>query len=174
VLQYFVRHKEEMLWAAVFAVIFALISDALGVGSRLREAVRETKNRMSERSILLLKTRIRQLQDYQKNLGSDRWVYLFAFQCIFLSLVALSCGALVWIFSISQGVLIYPRLAMNLTGISLACFATGGSFAAAGFRHVSHDTREKIDALIQKIGLEIEGLQKKLNDRSPAGGRLDA
>lgn len=141
-----ISRKEDLIGAVTLALIFAIIVDFLGVGSRLREGVRGIKNRMAERSILLLKTRIRQLQDYQRNLGSDRWVYLFAFQCIFLSLVALSCGALVWIFSISQGVVIYPRLSMNLTGVSLACFGAGGSFAAAGFRHVSHDTREKVDA----------------------------
>lgn len=31
-----------------------------------------------------------------------------------------------------------------------------------GLRHVARDTREKVEVVIRKIGVEIEGLQEKL------------
>lgn len=34
-----------------------------------------------------------------------------------------------------------------------------------GLRHVSRDTREKVEAVVRKVSLEIEGLQKKLRER---------
>lgn len=173
-LQYFVRHREEILWAAVFAVIFGVIFDTFSPESRTRAAIRYFRNRWAEHSVSQLTRRIRELQDYQKKLASERWIYLFAFQGIFLSLIALSLAAILWIFSISPGLVIYPRVASKLTFAALCCFGAAGGFAGVGFQHVSRDTREKVDAVVRKIGLEIEGLQNNLNDRSPAGGRLDA
>lgn len=46
-------HGEDIAWAVglavVFGIIFAIIVDILGVGSRSREAIRELKNRRAER-----------------------------------------------------------------------------------------------------------------------------
>lgn len=162
-----VAHKEEIVWAIILALIFALIVDFIGVGSRLRAGVRELNNRWAERSAQNTITRIRHLEEYQTNLRSERWLYLFAFQCVFGSLLSLSVGALFFAFAYDPRIAIHPRTVSALIGLSLASFSTAGSFASGGFREVSRNTREKVDSVIQKVGLEIEGLQKKLKERSP-------
>jgi hypothetical protein len=161
-----VRHWEEIMWAAFFALVFALILDIVSPDSRTRAAIRYLRNRWSEHSTYLLARRILELEKYQKQLADTRWFYLFAFQSIFLSLTALSCAGLCWIFSILTVTGKYPQIAFNLTFASTCCFGVSAGFAMGGLRHVSRDTREKVEALVCKIGVEIEDLQKKLSSRS--------
>ena len=165
-----VRHREDIGWAfglaIVFAVIFAVIVDILAVGSRTREAVRHFKNRMAEQSTSGLVKRIQQLRDYQKRLSSDRWLYLFSFQCIFLTLMAFSLAAICLMFSSAHVLRSHPEIVDNLMTMTLFFFSSGGAFAWTGMRHVYRDTPEKMQGLVRKVGLEIEGLEEKLKRRS--------
>jgi uncharacterized membrane protein len=50
--------------------------------------------------------------------------------------------------------------------VGSVCFlGTGLGFAFGGLRHVSRDTPEKVQAVIRKVGYEMEGLEKKLKAR---------
>jgi hypothetical protein len=81
---------------------------------------------------------------------------------VFLSLISLSCGPLFWIFSILPVPAAHPQLSFNLRFASMCCFGISASFAVVGLQHVARDTREKVEAVIRKVGIEIEGLQEKL------------
>ena len=124
-----VRHREEIGWAIVFALLFALIVDILGIGTRSREAIRYFRNRMAEQSTSRLAKRIEQLKDYQKRLLSDRWLYLFAFQCIFLTLVSFSVAGICLMFTHSYAIESHPVIVSNLMFMALACLSFGGGFA---------------------------------------------
>jgi hypothetical protein len=160
-----VRHREEIGWAIVFALIFALILDILGIGTRSREGLRYFRNRMAEQSTSRLPKRIKQLQDYQKRLSSDRWLYLFSFQCIFLTLVAFSTAGICLMFTHDYLIESHPIIVSNLMMMVLACLSLGGGFAWAGLRHVYRDTPEKMQGLVRKVGHEIEDLERKLAKR---------
>jgi hypothetical protein len=160
-----VKHREEIVWAVVlgipFAVIFAIVADILGVGVRSREAFRHFRNRMAEQSTSRLVKRIEQLRDYQKRLSSDRWVYLFSFQCIFLTLMTFSLAAICLIFTSSPFIRSRPLFVYNLMTMTLLFISLGGAFAWVGLTHVYRDTPEKMQRLVRKVGYEIEVLEEK-------------
>jgi hypothetical protein len=164
------KHGEEIGWAAglaiVFAIIFAVIADILRIGSRTREGIRHLQNQWSEQSTSRLTKRIAQLKDYQRKLADVRWLYLFAFQTIFLILFLFSMAATCWILSFVREFRVHPQIVDKLIITSLYCAALGGGLAILGFRHVWRDTQEKVQTVVHKIGLEIEGLEKKLAKRS--------
>jgi hypothetical protein len=164
------KHREEIVWAVALAiplaVICAVIVDAFALGSRSRETLRHFRNRMAEESSSRLAKRIEELREYQKRLSSDRWLYLFSFQCIFLTLVSFSAAGIFLMLTQAYLIRPHPELVFNLMflGVSFICF--GGGFAFAGLRHVYRDTPEKMQGLVRKVGHEIEDLEKKLAKRS--------
>jgi hypothetical protein len=164
------KHGEEIGWAVglgiPFAVVFAIIVDILGVGVRSREAFRHFRNRMAEQSTSRLVKRIEQLRDYQKRLSSDRWIYLFSFQCIFLTLMTFSLAAICLIFTSSHFIRSRPLFVYNLMTMTLLFISLGGAFAWVGLTHVYRDTPEKMQRLVRKVGYEIEVLEEKLAKRS--------
>jgi hypothetical protein len=145
------KHREEISWAAglaiVFAIIFAVIADILRIGSRIREGIRHLQNQWSERSVSLLARRIAQLKDSQKKLADARWLYLFAFQTIFLILCLFSIAAICWILSFARAFQPHPQIVDRLILTSLYCLSLGGGLAILGFRHVWRDTHEKVLAV---------------------------
>jgi hypothetical protein len=164
------KHGEEIAWAVglavLFAAVFAVIADFFAIGSRSREALRHFRNLMAEQSTSRLAKRIQQLQDYQKRLASDRWLYLFSFQCIFLTLIMFSSAAVCLMFTTTGELRSHPMIVSKLMTTSLVFFTLGGGFAWAGLRHVYRDTPEKMQGLVRKVGHEIEGLEEKLARRS--------
>jgi|ERR1039458_3270363 hypothetical protein len=159
-------HGEDIVWAAFFGIFFALILDIFTPDSRLRAAIRHWKNRLAEQSISLLIQRIEQLERFKKLLMDTRWIYLVAFQGLFLTLFTFSFGVALLALSLTQQARINPRVAEMLLLIS-ACFCGGAAgFALVGLGYVLRDTPEKVQAVVRKVGLEIEGLQKILRERS--------
>jgi uncharacterized membrane protein len=63
-------------FAFVLAIVFAIVVDVFSFGSRIRTAVRQIKNKRAERSIAKLRERIRDQEDYQKLIPTDRSLYL--------------------------------------------------------------------------------------------------
>ncbi len=159
-------HREEIGWAIVLALIFAIIADILGIGTRFREALRQLRNRIAEQSTSRLGKRIEELRDYQKRLSSDRWLYLFSFQCIFLTLISFCLAAICLMFSRAYLIQSHPEAVSNLMFMVLSFICFAGAFAWAGLRHVYRDTPEKMQVLVRKVGHEIEGLEEKLAKRS--------
>jgi hypothetical protein len=163
------KHKVEILWAIglaiPFAAIFAIIADILGIGARFWEKFRHFRNRIAEQSTSRLAKRIQQLQDYQKRLSSDRWLYLFSFQCIFLTLIMFSAAAVCLMFTTAEGLGAHPIIVSKLRLTGLMFFALSGGFAWAGLRHVYRDTPEKMQRLVSKVSHEIEDLDGKLAKR---------
>jgi hypothetical protein len=161
-----VRHREEIGWAVGFALIFAVIIDILGIGTRSREGLRYLRNRMAEQSTSRLAKRIEQLRDYQKRLSSDRWLYLFSFQCIFLTLISFSLAGTCLMFAHEDLIESHPKIVFNLMFMVLAFIFFGGGFAWVGLSHVYRDTHEKMQTLVRKVGTEIEGLEEKLKAKT--------
>ena len=114
-----IQHKEEIAWAAVFGLVFAVILDILGPDSRIRTAIRHFRNRWAEHSVSLLTKRIRQLQDYQKQLTDVRWIYLFAFQNLFLILLLFGIAATCMVMAITLPFVPHPSVISRLRGITL-------------------------------------------------------
>ena len=162
-----VQHKEEIVWAAMFGLIFAIIFDILSPYSRIRAAIRHLNNRWSEHSTYLLTRRIEELEKYKKQLADVRWQYLSAFQFVFVILFSFCLGSACWVMSTTELFRIHPDIFEQLLRISLCCFGVGAGIAVTGFTHVWRDTPEKVQAVVRKVGLEIEGLQRKLRARSP-------
>jgi len=164
------KHREEIVWAIALAiplaVICAVIVDFFALGSRSREALRHFRNRMAEQSTSRLAKRIEELRDYQKRLSSDRWLYLFSFQCIFLTLISFSLAAICLIFTRADLIRSHAEVVFNLMSMVLAFVCFAGAFAWAGLRHVYRDTPEKMQGLVRKVGREIEDLEKKLAKHS--------
>jgi uncharacterized membrane protein len=156
-------HLHEIIWAAFFALFFWLISELLNPESRMRAAIRRLNNRWSEHSAALLAKRIKQLQDYQKQLTDPRWQYLFAFQILFIILLVFSIGASFLMLSLLYAAPLYPDLKAEFLLFALCSFASGGGVALIGFSHVWRDTPEKVQTLVRRVGVEIEGLQKTLS-----------
>lgn len=76
----------DIVIALVLAVIFAVIVDAMKVGSGIRAAIRHVRNRLAERSIEKLRKRLDELKKGKARLveclTSDRALYLYVLQFI--------------------------------------------------------------------------------------------
>jgi hypothetical protein len=161
-----VEHKEEIAWAAVFALIFAFLFELINPNSHLRTKIRHLQNRWAEHSNRLLARRIAQLEEYKKHLSDARWHYLVAFQQLFICLFCASLSALSWMVSDLRVVRAHQGLEDRVVLNALGFIVVAAASAVGGLRHVLHDSPQKIQALIFKIGQEIEGLQEKLRKRS--------
>jgi hypothetical protein len=155
------KHREEIGWAVGLAVLFAIMVDVVAIGPRCRDALRFVRNRMAERSTSRLAKRIQQLQDYQRRLSSDRWLYLFSFQCIFLTLIMFACAGACFMFTTTGLLPAHPVIFVRFFLAGLMFFYAGGVFAWGGLRYVFRDTPEKMQGLVHKVGCEIEGLEEK-------------
>jgi hypothetical protein len=87
----------ELLFAIVFAIICAVIVDALDIGSALRTGVRRIRNRLSERSMSRLRRRIAELEKYRDSVNSyassDKALYLVMFRFVLVTLMFMCMGA---------------------------------------------------------------------------------
>lgn len=161
-----VHHWEDIMWAALFGIFFSLIFDILNPQSRTRAGIRYLNNRWAEQSIYLLTRRIEELEKYKKQLSDVRWQYLYAFQLVFVILFSFCLGSASWVMSTTELFRIHPDVVEVLSRFSLCCFAAGAGISISGVTHVWRDTPEKVQAVVRKVGLEIEGLQKVLRARS--------
>jgi hypothetical protein len=66
-----IGHQIDIGMAALFALFFAVIIEATGLGALARSAVRHIKNKLSQRSAARLRERIKQLETQR-----DRYVVL--------------------------------------------------------------------------------------------------
>jgi ABC-type polysaccharide/polyol phosphate export permease len=76
-------------------------------------------------------------------------------------------GSAFWVISETGPFRIHPDIVEQLLRLSLCCFGVGVGLSVSGFMHVWRDTPEKVQAVVRKIGLEIENLQKMLRTKSP-------
>ena len=161
-----VQHREEIGWAALFGLLFALAFELLNPASHIRAKIRQWNNRWSEHSNYLIARRIEELEKYKKQLADVRWQYLFALQMVFLTLFSLCVGSASWVMAETALFRIHPSVVEAMQRFSSCCFGAGGGLALIGFTHTWRDTHEKVQAVVHKVGLEIEGLQKVLKARS--------
>ena len=161
-----VQHKEEIIWAAVFGVIFALLFEIINPSSHIRAKIRQLNNRWAEHSNYLLAQRIEELEKYKKQLSDVRWHYFMAFQMVFIFLICAALSALFWMLSDLTIVKAHPGIEQQFIVSALGSVLVGISSAASGFKHVRRDSPEKMQSFILEVGQEIESLQKTLKDRS--------
>jgi hypothetical protein len=129
---YIAKHREEIGWAVGLAAFFAIMADVAAIGPRCRDALRFVGNRVAEQSTSRLTKRIQQLQDYQKRLSSDRWLYLFSFQCIFLTLIMFACAGVCLMFTTTGVLSADPVIFRRFFVAGLIFLIAGGGFAWEG------------------------------------------
>lgn len=151
--------------AVFFALVFAIVVDLLRVGSRIRDFVRFIRNKLSEKSVARLQTRIKQLEKYRDSLGlmmsSDKAHYLGTFRLILGILLCMCIGMIVFI----TGHFVSPMLSPFTLGESQAVhsmdllaifiFTIAIAIAAQGLNVASWDTRPKVAEQIKKYDAEI-------------------
>lgn len=161
-----VQHREEIAWAAAFGILFAFLFEIANPASHIRGKIRQLNNRWAEHSNYLLAQRIEELEKYKKQLADVRWQYLFALQMVFLILFSMCLGSASWVMSETALFRIHPYVVEAMSRFSSCCFGVGGGFALIGLTHTWRDTPEKVQAVVRKVGLEIEDLQKTLKKRA--------
>lgn len=168
-----VTHAEEIGWAAVFALLFAIVFDLASPDSRIRGMIRHLKNRWSEYSIARLEKRIDQLKlqrdRYTRFLESVRSQYLVAFQFVLATLIFMAMGLAISemdpIFSIITRT--RPLFFGPYRALSICVFIVAGAVAIQGVKIVSLDSPSKMIAFIGKLSAEIQGLESKLKEMDP-------
>jgi hypothetical protein len=171
----FANWLHEIWIALVFAIIFAAIADLTRIGSRIRETVREVRNKLAEASTVRLATRIRRLEQSKeqvsKLMSSDRAVYVQSLQYILctMAFLALGCATVLGAGTINS-------IRRNHLDISLfiRAFWTTGIFslfigACVGFfgwlNLIDLDSYEKFNKLSDVLQAEIDDLSEKLAAR---------
>jgi hypothetical protein len=161
-LNYIRLHKDEILWAAVFAFFFWFVSDTWSPDSRLRAIGRVMKNKLAESSIKRLRKRIVALRKEQETmelyLTSDTSLYLAHFRILFRTIIWLSIG-------LALNIGFFFDLA--LSPIRLVVYALAGASAYGGLRFTALNTRDKMRAEYVKRGKEIEELETRLKNSQP-------
>jgi hypothetical protein len=155
-----VAHETDLAIAAVFALLFAVFVELVGIGSLIRNGVRHLKNKLSERSAKLLRRRIKQLEIQRGGiaayLGSDKALYLATFRIVIGILIAIAMGLA---FTALGDILrIYPPI----TIVSFICYLLAVVGGGYGFSISRLDTRAKVTAMIEKLEGEIADLKEKL------------
>jgi hypothetical protein len=160
-MKFFTEHP--VLTALIFAAMFATIVDTLRVGSSLRAAGRQLKNKLSERSVARLRKRIAQLETWRNTINSyassDKALYLNMFRTVLVILICMCGGAIASILSLLQ-----PNQG-NLLPIVLM-FVLPILIALSGLKIAALDSRSKISALVAELDSEIADLKRKLNART--------
>jgi len=170
------RHWIEIVWALVFAVVFAVGADLLQVGSRLRAGIRHIKNRAAEQSIKQLKQRIKELGNYRdglaKYLSSDKALYLATLRIVMGVLLCVCMGEILVVFGNVKTlarVVQFKDVDMGMFQLFAICFfAMGVFFVIQGGKLASLDSQTKISEQIAKIEGEIANLQTVLDRQTQA------
>lgn len=151
----------EILIAVLLAAIFAVVADALSVGSAVRASIRQMRNRLAERSFTRIRNRIKQLNLQRSGVAlyasSDKALYLNTLRLLLGMLVLGFTGIAVMIFPSVMG-LYFPGVRL----IALLLFAMAVVIGIYGITLTALDTREKVAELLEKLDSEIDGLKKKL------------
>jgi hypothetical protein len=149
----------DIVWAAGFALVFAVILDLLAIGSRLRAWIRNLKNKWSERSAAQLRKRINQLENQRDSvaayLSSDKALYLTAFRIVIGMLLAIAFGAGISVLG--------DMLPVGPFGLfSIVFYVLAVAMGIEGLKTSSLDTRTKVSEMVAKLDSEVLDLQKKL------------
>ena len=160
-LNFISAHWVDILIAVLLAAIFAVIADALSVGSAIRASIRQMRNRQAERSVARIRNRIAQLKlqrdTYALYASSDKALYLNTLRLLLAMLVLGFSGIAVLILREVVGI---NDPGFLLTALLL--FAMAIVIGIYGITLTALDTREKVAALLAKLDSEIHGLKKKL------------
>jgi hypothetical protein len=173
-----------LVLAVIFAGIFAIVADAMSIGSRVREALRRFNNKRAERSITHIRERIGELEHRRKMLASRTAVLLLALQATLSTLLAVSAGMALQVLreidvpaylehlaGLATKGHVDPRLVATpwmdnllrgeiLLG-SLFLFIMGASSSIAGLRLASVDREEKLTKVVTQLDGEISDLRTK-------------
>lgn len=151
--------------ALLFAVGVAVVFEVFNVGSRIRDRIRQAKNKRAERSIIELRTRIEAQEAYRDSMASDMGRTLVMFRWVFLILFCFGASLMCYLISNSSFAKGLPasRNLNPFTGISFA-FATIGTVGGAGAiqQSASYDTPLKMTEMFKRLDDEITGMKTKL------------
>ena len=163
------HHWTDILLAALFGVLFAIVADFVQPASRIRAGIRYIRNKLAERSVASLDRRIRETEAYKARVESFRASakahYLATLQLILAVLVFMSAGMICFLMDRLQvsGPGSFGTLALGLFEIALVIGVYAISMA-------SWDTDSKLAAVIAKLDGEIAGLERARRIKaSPSG-----
>ena len=170
------RHWLDFVLALVLALVFAVVADLLQVGSRLRAGIRHIKNRAAEQSIMQLKQRIKELEDYRdvltKYLSSDKALYLATLRVVMGVLLCVCMGEILLVFNSVKAISRIVQFRDADMGIfqlfAILFFAMGVVFVLWGGKLASLDSQTKVSEQIAKVEGEIANLQTVLDQQTQA------
>ena len=154
-----IAHPEEIVWAAIFALIIWMIADPWVGDSRIRALIRHIKNKLSEQSAARLRKRITELQKARDvialYLTSDKALYLAQFRMVMVVLLLICVGA-------ALGLLGQLVRSPNFGVLGIAMYGFAVILVLFGIQFSLLDTRQKVAELLAKRDEEIADLQRKL------------
>jgi hypothetical protein len=160
--------RAEATWGLIWALAIWFIFDLLRLGSYMRGFPRHVRNRLAERSISRLRSRITELERYRQALtlylSSDRAFYLHALGILF-GILPFGCmaGAMMILVSLGfppgQSVVPFEILALCILVIAIVV-------GIYGLRLASWDTRAKISEVAAKVDAEIAAMKEMLAART--------
>lgn len=163
--------------ALVAAIVFAIVVDALRIGSLLREGVRHAKNRAAEYSVSHLRRRIAQLSRIRDKVQlyaqSDRALLLMLMRFFFGTLMYICVGVVLALVSnvpipslahIATVPAPLPgnKLRSELDAFSIMMFLSAGAMAGLGMKNAFVDTKSLMKLEVAKVDFEIQQLNDKL------------
>lgn len=152
------HHWQEIVFAAVLAVVFAVIVDLLRVSSRIREGWRWIKDKLAESSIAALNQRIAEQEKYravlQSYLNSDKAFYVAILRSLAGMLLFMCIAGIVLIFGMLR--VIAPPVAEFLALAVLAVAIVAGIYT---MQMGSFDA-SKISELIKSYDAELLRLKE--------------
>jgi hypothetical protein len=151
----------------VLAFVLAIVAETLRMGSRIREAARHIRNKVSEHSTTRLRKRISELEAsraiYMSYSSSDKALYLATLKFVLGILGCICAGvataAIDRLRSLSTSDLV-PANSFSI--LALMFFALGIIIGIQGTRIAALDTQSKILETIHKLDGEISALRQKL------------
>jgi hypothetical protein len=158
------EHRPDIIIGAVFALFFGFIIDLLAIGSRTREAFRELKNKLAQRSVARLRRRIGELENYQQKIDtyskSDRFLYLATFRYILSILFLFAMAGAMGSLPITNGGFWFTTWPARV-----ASYVAAIVMAIEGLKLSALDTVDKLNRLYLKVEGEKSELKMKLQKK---------
>ncbi len=154
--------ERELVIGVACTIIGAVLYDLLKTGSLV--GVRQLRNKLSERSVKNLQTRIDQLQASRDRVNSfalsDRALYLTSLQMMFGMFTIICLGIVILVLDYVLG---EPRLGFAI--LALLIFLLAIVLGVVAMQTAGLDTPAKISAKLSKLDSEIDDLKSKLDSR---------
>jgi len=170
-------YEREIVMAAIFAIVWAIIWDALKPWSFW--GVRKLKNWLSDMSVGRLRKRINKMEHYRNQIASfgssDKFLYVAILQHVVAMLTMICLGLIVLIFEYAArvgpfaGNIVVAGPKGAFATLSTCIFGIAALFGLNAMRLANLNTPEAVSKKVNELTSEIAGLRLKLDARLQRG-----